>query len=67
MEKEQVFLSYASDDLETVEKLYQGLQERGVNVWFDQLDVKAGRWKKQIEQAISKSRYFIMCLIVSRR
>ena len=58
----QVFLSYAHDDLDTVRRLYDALVEREVNVWFDKGSIRPGKWKKQIEKAIPKSRYFIFCV-----
>jgi tetratricopeptide (TPR) repeat protein len=60
--RNQVFLSYAHEDLAQVRKLYAGLNERGVNVWLDKEKLKVGRWKQQIEKAIAQSRYFIICL-----
>ena len=59
---DRVFLSYASDDLETVRRVYDGLVERGVTVWFDQEDLGTGQWKRQITRAIQRSRYFIICI-----
>lgn len=45
-ERELVFLSYAHDDKEKVRKVYDGLKERKVNVWFDKENKEPGRWKK---------------------
>ncbi|MBO1223486.1 MAG: toll/interleukin-1 receptor domain-containing protein [Candidatus Scalindua sediminis] len=58
----RVFLSYANEDLETVKKVYDGLKKRGLNVWFDKEHLKPGPWKPQVEKAISKSRYFVICI-----
>jgi hypothetical protein len=58
----QVFLSYAREDIAAVDRLYRGLTERGINVWFDQVHLKPGRWAKQIRREIARSRYFIICL-----
>jgi hypothetical protein len=33
-----------------------------LRVWFDKVDLKAGRWHLQIEEAIKNSRYFLICL-----
>jgi tetratricopeptide (TPR) repeat protein len=60
--RNQVFLSYAHEDLERVQDLYRGLKDRGLNVWFDKQNLNVGRWKTQIERAIAQSRYFIICL-----
>lgn len=62
LEREFVFLSYASEDLEKVRKVYRGLKERKVNVWFDEEDLKKGRWKQQIMKAISHSKSFVICI-----
>ena len=61
-EKPQVFISYAHDDLEKVEKLYNDLKSRDVNVWMDKVDLQPGPWKRQIEKQIPKCRYFLFCI-----
>lgn len=58
----QVFLSYAREDIKTVKMIYNGLKKRKVNIWMDQEDINPGKWKTQIERAISQSRYFIICI-----
>lgn len=58
----KVFLSYAHENLEMVRKIYTGLKERRLDVWFDKEDLGPGTWKKQIEKAIPKSRFFIICI-----
>lgn len=60
--RDLVFLSYAKEDLDQVRKLYTGLNKRKVNLWFDKNDLKKGKWKPQITKAISRSRYFVICL-----
>ena len=60
--KDRVFLSYASENLDTVRKVYDGLKNRGLEVWFDKEHLEPGKWKPQITRAITKSRYFIICL-----
>jgi tetratricopeptide (TPR) repeat protein len=60
--KDRVFLSYASEDLETAKKVYDGLIKRKLDVWFDKKHLKAGRWHPQIIEAIEQSRYFFICL-----
>jgi len=45
-----------------VRKVYDGLVKRGLNVWFDKEHSGPGKWKPQIERAIRRSRYFIICL-----
>ena len=60
--KQRVFLSYAHEDLDTVQTLYDDLKKREVNVWLDQVDLGKGTWKKQIRKAIVQSSDFILCL-----
>jgi tetratricopeptide (TPR) repeat protein len=62
LRRELVFLSYANEDLRKVWDVYKGLTERGLKVWFDKKDLEIGRWKSQIMKAISRSRYFVICL-----
>ncbi len=57
-----VFLSYARKDLERARKVYEELTQRGLDVWFDQVNLRPGKWKPQILRAIRKSRNFIICL-----
>lgn len=61
-----MFLSYASENLEMVRKVYEGLKKRNVDAWFDKGKGKKrlgpGDWKSQIEKAIVSSRYFVICI-----
>jgi hypothetical protein len=41
--KPQVFLSYASENLDMVRKVYDGLVKRGLNVWFDKENLGPGK------------------------
>ncbi len=60
--KGRVFLSYADENLDMVRRIYDGLKERKLNVWFDKEDLGPGLWKRKIEKAIPKSRYFVICI-----
>ena len=60
--KQRVFLSYAHEDLDAVQTLYDDLKKREVNVWLDKVDLGKGTWKKQIRKAIVQSSDFILCL-----
>ena len=60
--KDRVFLSYASEDLDRVWQVYDGLIKRGLDVWFDKIDLNGGKWKKQIRKAIARSRHFVICI-----
>ncbi|MCP4370660.1 MAG: TIR domain-containing protein, partial [Deltaproteobacteria bacterium] len=59
---DRVFLSYARENIDKVKDVYEGLKKRGLNVWFDKKDLIPGGWKSQIEKAISRSRYFVICI-----
>ncbi len=58
----QVFLSYAHDDLEMVKKVYDELVKRKVDVWFDKVDLSPEKWLAKIKKTIPRSRYFLICL-----
>jgi len=63
MSNDQVFLSYASENLDMVRKVYEGLKKRNVNVWFDMERLGPGPpWKLQVKKAIVSSRYFVICI-----
>jgi tetratricopeptide (TPR) repeat protein len=61
-DKTRVFLSYAHEDLDMVRRIYTGLKERNLDVWFDKEDLGPGRWMRKIEKAIPKSRFFVICI-----
>jgi tetratricopeptide (TPR) repeat protein len=58
----QVFVSYAQEDLAAVRRLCADLGDRAVNVWLDKDQLRPGRWRSQIERAIARSRFFVICL-----
>ncbi|HBT96252.1 MAG TPA: hypothetical protein DEB25_00665 [Desulfobulbaceae bacterium] len=62
MSDKQVFLSYASGNLEIARQVYAGLKQRGLRVWFDKEDLRPGPYKPQIKKAIVSSRYFVICI-----
>lgn len=59
--KEQIYIAYAREDISTVRKLHRLLRERGFRVWFDDVDLRPGRWKPQLLKAINNSRVFLFC------
>ncbi len=67
----QIFLSYAREDEEKVENLYQKLSDAGFKPWMDKKDILPGeKWKLSIQKAIQHSDFFLTCLSansVSRR
>jgi hypothetical protein len=59
----QIFLSYAREDEEKVENLYQRLSDAGFKPWMDKKDILPGeRWKSSIQIAIRRSDFFLACL-----
>jgi hypothetical protein len=57
-----VYLGYASENLETVQKIYAGLTKRKLNIWFDEEHLKPGLRKPQIKKAIAGCHTFIICI-----
>jgi tetratricopeptide (TPR) repeat protein len=63
MEATKIFLSYARQDEEKVEELYQKLSDAGFNPWMDKKDILPGeRWEFSIRRAIRGSDFFLVCL-----
>jgi hypothetical protein len=59
----QIFLSYAREDEEKVEKLYQRLSDVGFKPWMDKKDILPGeKWPSSIRRAIRDSDFFLVCL-----
>lgn len=59
----QIFLSYAREDQELVEKLYERLISIGFKPWMDVKDILPGEiWMESIHSAIQKSDFFLACL-----
>jgi hypothetical protein len=60
--RDQVFISYAHEDLDKVWMVVNGLRKRGLKIWFDKENLGTGRWKPKITKAIAQSRYFVICI-----
>jgi len=59
----QVFISYASEDKNIANKIYNDLVSFGINTWMDTKKLVAGQnWKLQINNAIKKSSFFLLLL-----
>lgn len=57
-----VFISYVRENSGEVDKIYEELKSRGVNVWLDKHDIYPGqRWKDVIRKAIGNGSYFVAC------
>ena len=55
-----VFLSYASQDAEAAQRICEALRAAGIEVWFDQSDLRGGDvWDRSIRQQIHDCRLFI--------
>ena len=55
-----VFLSYASQDAEAARKICDALRTAGIEVWFDQSELRGGdAWDRQIRERIHDCRLFI--------
>jgi len=55
-----VFLSYASQDSEAARRLCDALQSKGVEVWFDQSELRGGdEWDHSIRRQIKACALFI--------
>ncbi|WP_153800291.1 toll/interleukin-1 receptor domain-containing protein [Foetidibacter luteolus] len=58
-----IFFSYSRADAEFVLKLAKDLRQTGVDIWLDQLDIKAGsRWDASIEAALNAASTVILVL-----
>ncbi|MDM0053038.1 toll/interleukin-1 receptor domain-containing protein [Variovorax sp. J22R115] len=55
-----VFLSYASEDVDKVDMLRISLQGRGLTVWQDRQNLRAGQnWEEHIDRMIKGVDYFV--------
>ena len=59
----RIFLCYAKEDFEKVEKLYESLKERGHVPWMDKKNLLPGQnWENEIRKAIQGADLFIACM-----
>jgi len=59
----KIFLSYAGEDRDRVERLHQRLFDAGLSPWVDHKDIVGGEdWDRSIKQAIHNASIFIACL-----
>ena len=55
-----VFLSYASQDVEAATRISEALRARGIEVWFDQSELRGGdAWDASIRSQISACSLFV--------
>jgi|GEM_PF-3439242 len=56
MSKNKIYCSYSSSDREIVLNTVNVLKNKGLDVWFDQLDISLGeRWDESVERALDES------------
>ncbi len=59
----QIFISYSRKDSAFVRRMVDDLSSRGVDIWLDQRDIKAGeRWDTSVQNALRDSDYFMVVL-----
>ena len=55
-----IYLSYASQDAETARRIREALRAAGIEVWFDQSNLRGGdAWDRQITQQIRDCALFV--------
>src|SRR5215470_1221346 len=55
-----VFLSYASEDAEAARRICEALREAGIEVWFDQSELRGGdAWDASIRKKIKECALFV--------
>ena len=55
-----VFLSYASQDVEPARRIAEELRQRGIDVWFDQSELRGGDvWDQRIREQIRDCALFV--------
>jgi len=60
MLKHKVFISYASEDTEIAQRLYDDLSKAGVELWFDRQSLMPGQdWRLELEKALKESTIFL--------
>jgi hypothetical protein len=59
----RIFLSYAKEDKDEVEKIYENLKQAGHQPWMDEKDIPFGTpWKDVIEETIDNADFFMVLL-----
>ena len=57
----QIFLSYAREDAQKVESLYQQLSDAGFRPWMDIKNILPGeKWQRSIQHALQQSQFFLV-------
>lgn len=59
----KIFVSYASEDKDTVKRIYTRLKNKGYTPWMDEYNLLGGKpWKPTIKKAIADCDLFLICL-----
>lgn len=62
-QKPKVFLSYAREDRDRVEQIYDSLKAEGFNPWIDTRNIRAGeKWSSVIGEAIRSADFMLLFL-----
>ncbi len=65
-EGKAVFLSYASQDAEAARRLCEALRAAGVEVWFDQRELRGGDvWDRKLKRQIEECALFMPVISAS--
>lgn len=63
MDKPKIFISYAREDSDVAQRLYDDLRREGIELWYDKENLLPGKdWKIEIEKAVSDSTIFLPLL-----
>jgi TolB-like protein len=66
--KNTVFLSYASEDSEAAQRICEALRIRGIEVWFDQSNLRGGDlWDQRIRRQIKDCALFVPLVSANTR
>jgi hypothetical protein len=58
----KTFMSYVSEDKDTVDRLADSLRGHGIHVWLDREEIKPGQWwQDAIRDAIRDGEFFLAC------
>ena len=56
-----LFISYASEDIDAIRPLVQALRANGLNVWFDQSEIRIGDdWRRRMDDGMEHSRFALI-------
>lgn len=65
-ESRAIFLSYASEDTEPARRICKALQAAGIDVWFDQSELRGGdAWDAAIRAQVKACALFVPVISVN--